>query len=256
MKERKQSRSFVVIALGWSYICWVGAIIFSIYNPDSAFIQVLHFLGGVGPLVATIVIISRMGNWREYLKRVVNFSGFSPFVVLVLFSPIVIALIVNLIVHGKLTLRVDFINNGLLYVVFLFFFGPLPEELGWRGVLFDSLHKQSFLRAQVITAFVWFFWHLPLFFIVGTYQFGVGFATTSFILWALQILLQSMMMGYLYIISNRSIAFAILFHYFVNLAGEAFDKNSTTEIITIGFLAGLTILLALVHQEIQYNKNK
>ena len=254
MNEKKQIRFFILIALGWSYAFWISAIFFSRFNPDWSGIQILHFLGGIGPLVATIVTVSKMDNWKEYLKRVVNFSNFSPFVIIVFLSPIIIGLMVSLIVMGNIALSKDFLNNGILYVIFLFFFGPLPEELGWRGILFDLLQKQSILQAQVITAFIWFIWHLPLFFIVGTYQYSVGFATTGFLLWTMQLLLQSIIMGYLYIFSNRSIASAIIFHYLVNLVGEAFEKNLTTEIITIGFLVILIFLLGFVHNKKAFEK--
>jgi len=223
-------------------------------NPDWSGIQILHFLGGIGPLVATIVTVSKMNKWKEYLRRVINFSNFSPFVIFVLLSPIIISLLVNLIVMGDIALSEEFLNNGLIYVIFLLFFGPLPEELGWRGILFDLLQKQSILKAQIITAVVWFLWHLPLFFIIGTYQYSVGFATTGFLMWTMQLLLQSIAMGYLYILSNRSIASAIIYHYLVNLVGEAFEKNITTEIVTIGFLIILIFLLGFVHNNKAFEK--
>ena len=168
---------------------------------------------------------------------------------LILLSPILIALVVSLIMEGNISLSQEFLGSGVLYGVFLFFFGPLPEELGWRGVLFDLLSRQSSLKAQVITAAVWFTWHLPLFFIVGSYQHGVGFATSGFLLWAVGLILQSIIMGYLYLSTNRSIASAILFHYFVNLSGEAFELNIPAEIMSIGFYVVVLSVTILYRQK-------
>ena len=168
---------------------------------------------------------------------------------LILLSPILIALVVSFIMEGNVSLSKEFLSSGLLYAIFLFFFGPLPEELGWRGVLFDLLSKQSITKAQIITAAVWFTWHLPLFFIVGSYQHGIGFATSGFLLWAVGLIVQSIIMGFLYISTNRSIASAILFHYFVNLAGEAFELIIPAEMLSIGIYVILAIVLASIYKE-------
>ncbi len=249
--DNQRIRSYIVISLGWSYTFWIIAAVISTRNPGWI-VQFLHFLGGIGPLVATLYTISKMKDWKGYLGRCINFSGYSPLDWLILFSPLLIVLAANLIMEGKVSFSKEFLNKGLFYIIFLFFFGPLPEELGWRGVLFDLLSRQSLLKAQVITAVVWFTWHLPLFFIVGSYQHDVGFATLGFLLWFVEITIQSIIMGYLYISTNRSIASAILFHYLVNLAGEAFEKTILTEIMTFGLFSVIALSLAIYyHQKTQ-----
>ena len=45
------------------------------------------------------------------------------------------------------------------------------EEVGWRGYGMDSLRKnKNYFTATLIFAGLWALWHLPLFFIQGTYQ--------------------------------------------------------------------------------------
>jgi membrane protease YdiL (CAAX protease family) len=243
-KDNRRIISYIIISLGWSYTFWIIAAIISARNPDWIGIQLLHFLGGIGPLVATIFTVTKMKDWKGYLRRCIDFSSYSLLDWLILFSPLLIAFVVSLITKGSISLSQEFLTSGLLYAIFLFFFGPLPEELGWRGVLFDLLSKQSIIKAQAITAAVWFTWHLPLFFIVGSYQNGIGFATSGFLLWAVGLIVQSIIMGYLYISTNRSIASAILFHYFVNLAGEAFESTITAELISICIYVVIVILSA------------
>jgi len=250
-KDNRRIILYIIISLDWSYTFWIIAAIISIRNPDWIGIQLLHFLGGIGPLVATIFTVTKMKDWKGYLRRCIDFSSYSLLDWLILLSPLLIALVVSLITKGNISLSQEFLSSGLLYAIFLFFFGPLPEELGWRGVLFDLLSKQSMIKAQVITAAVWFSWHLPLFFIVGSYQHGVGFATSGFLLWAVGLIVQSIIMGYLYISTNRSIASAILFHYFVNLAGEAFVKTDSMEILTIALFVVIALFFVIIN-----NKNR
>lgn len=249
MNEQQGIRSYILIALGWAYAFWIAAIIVGMNAPAWPGIRILHYLGGVSPLLAAIYTVTKMRNWRDYLHRCVRFSGFFPLNWLIVLSPILIILAASLLVAGKPTFSEAFLSQGLIYALFLFFFGPLPEELGWRGVLFDLSSRRSLLKAQVLTGLVWFAFHLPLFFIPGTYQQGLGFATTGFWIWAVGLLLQSTIMGYLYLLSNRSIPSAVLFHYFVNLAGEAFEMTTAGEIITLTFWGVLAVGLGFVFKD-------
>ena len=52
------------------------------------------------------------------------------------------------------------------------------EELGWRGYVLDRLQeKRSALVSSLILGVVWSLWHLPLFFVQGSYQAGLGVGT-------------------------------------------------------------------------------
>lgn len=245
MKNNQSFRTYILIALGWTYPFWILAAVISSENAAWPGINVLHFLGGIGPLVATIFVVSQTKNWRGYMRRLINFSGLFPSAWLIILTPIIFVFTASMIVNGAVPFSADFINQGLFYAVFLFFFGPLPEELGWRGVLFDGLFKRSILKAQVVTAAVWLSWHIPLFFIVGSYQWGIGFGTLEFFFWAVGLILQSIIMGYLYIFSKRSIPSAVLFHYVVNLVGEALDSDVMTQIVTLVFYAVFALVLGI-----------
>lgn len=248
MKDHQGVRSYLLIALGWAYVFWLTAIWIGLKEPAWPGIRILHYVGGVSPLLAAIYTVTKMRNWKDYLRRCICISGFLPFVWLIVLSPILIALSVSLLATGTLNFSEAFLSQGVLFALFLFVFGPLPEELGWRGVLFDLSSKHSLLKAQILTGIIWFAWHLPLFFIPGTYQQGVGFATISFWIWAVELLLQSVIMGYLYILSKRSILSAVLFHYFVNLAGELFEKTTAGEIITLAFWGVIAVGLGFAYR--------
>lgn len=63
----------------------------------------------------------------------------------------------------------------LPFAVFTLVFGPLPEEMAWRGYALDGLQIQwKALTASIALGAAWTVWHLPLFFIEGSYQHGLG----------------------------------------------------------------------------------
>jgi membrane protease YdiL (CAAX protease family) len=246
MVNQKQITVFITIALLWAYIFLIAAAIISNKNPSSSLVSILHIVGCASPLLATLYYLAKTGGWKEYFGRLIDFSHFSWVVWLIILAPVIFSLLGSLIANGRVKLDSEFAAAGVAYAVILLFFGPLPEELGWRGVLFDGLAKGSFVKAQITTAAIWFIWHLPLFFIRGSYQNGLGFLTTGFCLWGIALVLQSIIMGYLYMMSGRSITSAILFHYLVNLSGEAIAKNTSSEIVVLVFYSVLAIVLIAV----------
>jgi membrane protease YdiL (CAAX protease family) len=241
--------------LGWTYLFWVPAAIISTQLPDWSGVFLLHLLGGIGPLIASAIVVAKTGKWKQFGARIVNVKGFCPVFWLLILAPLVIAVIASVISNGEIRISEQFAASGLVYAISLLFFGPIPEEVGWRGVLFDEFARQSITKAQVITACIWLIWHLPLFFVVGSYQHGVGFGSVGFIWWCIGLILQSIIMGVLYLLTNRSIASAILFHYFVNLAGEMIEKNDRFEWISL-LLYGLFAITLVYVYKTWVNKGK
>jgi uncharacterized protein len=87
------------------------------------------------------------------------------------------------------------------------------EELGWRGVAQPELeHRFNPISAALIVGCFWAVWHLPLFFIPGTSQYGANFG-----FFALQIFGTGFITAWLYD-NTRSILLCILFHAAVNAA--------------------------------------
>jgi len=54
----------------------------------------------------------------------------------------------------------------IAFIWIFFLGGPLQEEFGWRGYVFENLRsKYDALTASIIAGLMWGFWHLPLFFV-------------------------------------------------------------------------------------------
>ena len=120
------------------------------------------------------------------------------------------------------------------FAVFLLLFGPLPEEMAWRGYALDELQSNwNALETSLILGFLWTIWHLPLFFINGSYQHSLGIGTPQFWLYMLDKIPQSILMTWIYNNNQRSTLSAVLFHFIVNFVGELLDLSLQGEIIYI-----------------------
>lgn len=119
------------------------------------------------------------------------------------------------IYYGFLMLPINIIGGGL-------------EEIGWRGILQPYLEKlMSFSKATVLVAIIWSIWHLPLWFIIGTYQ-----ATISFFMFSLSVVGMAFSLA---LIRRRTsnMFLCILFHSFINSFATVFMlKQDFSTILT------------------------
>jgi uncharacterized protein len=94
--------------------------------------------------------------------------------------------------------------------------------MGCRGVAFPKLQDRLGLNpATMILGFMWAIWHLPLFFVEGTYQYQLGLVSSLFWSFMFGIFFTSFIYSIIYNKTNHSILAVILFHFMDNLSGEA-----------------------------------
>ncbi|SEQ45465.1 CPBP family intramembrane glutamic endopeptidase [Natrinema salaciae] len=125
----------------------------------------------------------------------------------------------------------EFGSNPLAILPALFFatLPPLLEEVGWRGYALDRLQLNwSALSASLILGVVWSMWHLPLFFVDGTYQHDVvGFGTMGFWFFTIGIVPLSVVFTWVYNHTSRSILGIILLHGWVNFVAETLEVTDS-----------------------------
>ncbi|NBF41640.1 MAG: CPBP family intramembrane metalloprotease, partial [Spirochaetes bacterium] len=74
----------------------------------------------------------------------------------------------------QLQLSEAFLAAPIGFLAFTLVFGPIPEELGWRGYGLDALRsRMNLLEASLVLAVFWALWHLPLVFVRGSFQNGL-----------------------------------------------------------------------------------
>lgn len=248
---------FFIFALGWSWLFWISASLVS-QGDHTVLVTSLHCIGGLGPMLSAIGFVyltqDRKGQ-RDYWWRVIDFKRIRGkwYTVVFLMAPALAGLsaLIDCLSGGEgiqLETAVQFLDQPLMIipsVFFILFFGPVPEELGWRGYALDRLQAQwSALFSSLILGVIWAVWHIPLFFIVGSYQYNLGLGTLSFWTCMVNIVSQAVLITWIYNNTDRSTTSAILFHFMVNFVGELFELTEAAEIYQ--FILWITIVIFVV----------
>lgn len=129
-----------------------------------------------------------------------------------------------------------FVGAPLSFVPFalgVLAFGPIPEELGWRGYALDGLQaRHGALAASLLLGVVWALWHLPLFFMQGTFQSEqIGLGPIAFVVFNTSIVASAVLYTWVYNNTGRSTLSAILLHFMVNLSGEVMMLTPEARIV-------------------------
>ena len=91
--------------------------------------------------------------------------------------------------------------------------GPLGEELGWRGFVYNELRtKYSLFTSAVIIGFAWGIWHFPLWLLSG-FQ---GMDLLVYILVFMVSIIEVSILISLFYDDNRNLCFPILIHFLFN----------------------------------------
>jgi CubicO group peptidase (beta-lactamase class C family)/membrane protease YdiL (CAAX protease family) len=233
---------FFLISHGFSWTCWTAAMLLAGSDIWSSPARWLVYVGGVGPLLAGLWMTWQTGSsagLRRLARRVVD-PRLIPvrWLAIVLLLPVV-AMAAALGVAwlgGALPEAVDASRLMTLlgkpvallsFAAFVLIFGPLPEEIGWRGYGLDALQARvSALSASLLLGLAWALWHAPLFFIAG--YFGDG-GSPEPILFTTAILVNSVLYTVIHNHTGRSVLAAILFHFMINFVGMLVEGAAWVE---------------------------
>ena len=245
MNKKHQYRPVIYFALAFA-ITWINGFFLAVqshHGGDKSIINLM--LAYMGPLIAALIMmyVFADGTFRAdfrrriYDPRLIN-KNYLPFVLFFLPLAMAISILIS-IAFGQPAeqLRVAedlkvFAGEAILSVAVLALV-PVLEELGWRGYGVDSLaSKFNLFNASIIFGILWAIWHLPVFFIKGSYQLSLWeqnplFAINFFV----GILPLAIIMNYLYYINQRSITLLALFHVIVNFSSEFFEANQISKCI-------------------------
>ena len=242
-KESRHIWTFFAATFIWSWLCWGLAIVLGA-NMETGNGIILLLLGVLGPMVMGITFTVLTGDTparRDYWRRIVDVRRISwKWVAVIVFFALALngmSSLLDLLTGGVGAtwgdVVVDATSNPLSILFTLLFATLIPfiEELGWRGYVLDRLQaRHSALTSALILGAVWSLWHLPLFFVEGTYQAGLGLGTLEFWLFFISIAPLTVVFSWAYNNTRRSILAIILFHGMVNFAGEVIALSPRADI--------------------------
>ena len=252
---------FFAIAFGVSYLFWIPLIVLE-YDPFAFPGVILFVIGGLGVPGAAIFLLcwsAEEKHRRDYWQRLVDFRRISGrwYTVIFLLMPTLngLALLLGILAGDTVPaferageLAVDPMSI-IPYAFFMVLFGPLPEELGWRGYALDGLQARwNALGASLILGVAWAVWHVPLFFMIGTYQAELGVLTLPFWEFMVGATITSVLYTWIYNHTGRSILGAVMFHFSGNFSGELVAHGPIGTLLPTGVTLLVVVVVVLVYR--------
>lgn len=213
------------LALGatvvWSWV-WLGAAVLT-GRPWLAFPTVLLTVTGLlGPVIVPSVVIAR-GAWHEsvteFWRRCLGPRTLAPRWWAVTTGVVALLVVGTSTLSGQVQLQ---LGSGPAVFLLVGFLAGAVEEPGWRGYGLTALQERMpALAAALVVGGFWVAWHLPLFWLEGTYQATLGIGTARFWTFHLALLAGSPIYAWLLNASGGVVFSVVWFHAAGNLAREA-----------------------------------
>ena len=175
---------FFIITFAWSWTLWLSCVlcglgIIPLSQETLARISTPAIaIGAFGPAVGALCSLRTTkgkGAIRTFLKSFVTLAfgcktWIAIFVMLGL-STAIAWILPRFFGEAGVSTLLPSVFLFPLYWLLMVFFGGGQEEIGWRGYILPLL-EQKFGRwlGSGVLGLIWAFWHLPLWFIPGTYQ--------------------------------------------------------------------------------------
>ena len=255
----------VCFAATWTF--WITAAIISKSKNENGIPMLLMLLGLMSPAVTAIITVltSKSKALKQDLKRkIIGFYRINPLSILagiIGFMGIVVLSILLSLLFGQSIDQFSFTEdfsfsiggNSALLTILL---AAVIEEIGWRGYGEDSVAAYfSWFTESIIFGFVWALWHLPLFWIEGTYHYGLRELGVGYVL---NFLISVSPMGFLttwvYVKNNRSMLACIIFHLFVNTMQEKIAMTPQTKCVETIIVFIAAVLIVAVNRKMFFEK--
>lgn len=246
----KLIKDFLICTFLIMIVCWGICIICSLNGillNENYFLYIPYLLGGWSPTIASFIALkknNKVAGFKEWLKNVFDFKHniFSYLIVIIL---AVLFILPQCLISGY--------ENGFpLYLIVpmlpvMLFTGGL-EETGWRYILQPELEKKyKFIISTLIVSIVWWLWHLLLFFIPGTLQYGQSYLAFGINILGLTFALASIRKN------TNSVWLCVLFHCITNALSGIYviNNNIYGNIVSAIILVFISLVLVKINDRKQ-----
>ena len=265
-KIYKPVRFYIIMYLVTFLFETIAMIISRQPGGESMFVSFL-IPGMMAPAIVAVWMIRSSKSkemWKSFVSRLCNLRliHFGWFLASLLIVPaaLVISALISIAFGGdpaQFQLADGFtFSAGMLPTLTILILAAIFEEVGWRGYAMDSLQvKRTYFSTTLIFGGLWALWHLPLFFIQGTYQNEIGsenflYAINFFV----SIIPMAFLISWVWALNSRSITAVILFHFFFNLAQEALNVTQATKCIETVILLIFAVVVIYLNKRLFFDK--
>lgn len=256
---------FYITTFALTWLFWELAITFN----EGMSLYLFMFLGLICPAGMAIytVLSSKNAALKQDLKRkLISFYRLKPLniaIAVIVFALIVVASILISVAFGgsmeqlRFTEDFSFSIGGSASALLTILLASVIEEVGWRGYGEDSVAAYcSWFKESIIFGIVWACWHLPLFWIPGTYQMGLREMGIGYMLnFLLSIVPLGFITTWVYVKNNRSMLASIIFHLFINTMQEKIAMTPDTKCIESFVVLAVAIIIVLTNKEMFFEKD-
>jgi membrane protease YdiL (CAAX protease family) len=258
--------SFYVLSYAISWVLWAPAVLYiKFYLPTDqvpGWLMIPNLVGSWGPFFAALAvtgILEGKPGVKKLLARLLVWRvGFQWYLVVFLLPLVILFAALGIFaLQGGAVGRFD---PGqwyavLLVPVFALLFGPLGEELGWRGYALPRLQRSySALWSSLIVGVLWAFWHAPAYWAPAGTAISGQPVTLLAVGWYLIFTIGiAILHTWIYNNTKASVLIAILFHamytsgpvfpLFPEISSNALNQTVKWAIIPVWVTAVLVIVL-------------
>ena len=214
--------SFFVLAYAITWALWLPLVFLQLPTFDNAtHAPNLYFLPGVvlgvtgSAFLMTAITQGKAGVLRLLRRYIMWRSSWWWYAVAILMIPVTLVLIGFAFPGGQGALQAFYPASLLLYPLAYashFYFGPLFEEVGWRGFALPRLQKlRGPFLGTLILGFLWGMWHLPIY-ILADFQDGFVNGVLNFGIFVVLTMAMAFIFTWLFNNTKGSLLFCILLH--------------------------------------------
>lgn len=230
--QKNQIITFIVLSYMISWLCWlpiIDQINADLYS-SPGYVIALLLLGGYSPSISALWLSYVIGGKQSLKELLDKFkivkAKFIWYVVALLVGPVLVAIatLIYSLQGGVLGWMNPMVFLFLpVFILVATIFGPLGEELGWRGFLFPRvLGRHHILITSLWVGTVWAFWHTPLFWAQeGTSISGIEITPLAVFKYLLFCIGMSLIISLVLRGNRNSVFFAFLIHASSNGSGIA-----------------------------------
>ncbi|GEM_PF-3112426 len=255
-QQMRRGIRFAAVTMIWTWGVLAAPALLGL-DFGNAVTKAAYALAGASPSgIALIFVLLPGGKDRaSFLRRIVCFGRAGAKELLVTFALVPAVTVLSVFAASLLTASAPDWSKLLaycsdpagllLFAAFTLLFGPLAEEIGWRGCLLDCWKDGGLVLYGAGIGLIWTLWHLPMFFISGTYQNALlAQGAVPVVCFALSTTALGVILGEL---ANRtgSILAPILFHFTINFTGELFSLSPAAEAVRTAIFTAIALGMLL-----------